>query len=188
MLRVVVSILAATFVLAPSAGSCPMKGKQSGKGQQHRHGRQGHEGMGAGKNCRMDESHDADMEVFHFLLDNRDRITRTVNPIEGGVETLTESDDPELVGRIREHVTSMQARIRDGKPIHARDPLFAEIFANAEKIEMTIEDTEKGVRVRETSSDDHVAKMIQAHAAVIDRFLENGRAEVHENHEVPADH
>ena len=182
--------VAMAFLFAPASHACPGKGCGQGKGQQHRHGQQqgqkGHQGHGKGMQCRMDYSHDADMEVFHFLLDNRDRITRSVTPIDGGIETLTESNDPEIAAKIREHVVSMKARLDEGRPIHMRDPLFAEIFANAEKVEMTVEETEKGVRVRETSSDDYVARLIVAHAEVIDKFLENGRAEVRMNHEVPA--
>jgi DUF438 domain-containing protein len=125
------------------------------------------------------------MALFHFLLDHRAEIRRTVKALPDGVETLTESDVPETAAKLREHVRSMYRRIEEGRPIHGRDPLFAEIFANADKIEMTMEETEHGLLVRETSSDPYVAKLIQSHAEVVNGFLENGHAEMRKNHPLP---
>jgi hypothetical protein len=133
----------------------------------------------------MDADHQKDMELFHFLLDNGDRITRTVKQIPEGVETLTESEDPEIAAKIREHVRSMYDRVEEGRPIHLRDPLFAEIFDHADEIHMEMTETEKGLRVRETSENPYVVKLIQAHAEVVNRFVENGRAEMRKDHAVP---
>jgi hypothetical protein len=130
-------------------------------------------------------AHHEDMELFHFLLDHRSEIRRSVEVLDDGVETLTESDDLEVAEKIRVHVASMYRRIEEDRPIHRRDPLFAEIFRHADAITMTMEKTEKGIRVRETSTEPYVAKLIQAHADVVSRFIENGRAEMHKNHPVP---
>ena len=130
-------------------------------------------------------AHQKDMELFRYLLDHRSEIRRSVERLADGVETLTESDDPEVAEKIRAHVASMYERLEDGRPIHRRDPLFAEIFRNADAIAMKMEKTEKGIRVRETSSDPYVVKLIQAHADVVSRFLENGYSEMHKNHAVP---
>jgi hypothetical protein len=108
-----------------------------------------------------------------------------VTRLPDGVETLTESDDPEVAEKIRVHVRAMDARMKEGRPIHARDPLFAELFRHADAITMTIEPTQDGVRVRETSSDAWVVELIQAHAEVVSRFLANGHAEVRRNHDLP---
>jgi hypothetical protein len=132
-----------------------------------------------------DSAHQEDMALFHFLLDHREEIRRSVEELPDGVETLTESDDAEIAGKIREHVRAMYSRLEEGRPIHARDPLFAEIFRHADKIEMTMENTEGGLRVRETSTDPYVAKLIKSHAEVVSRFLANGRAEMHKNHPLP---
>ena len=129
--------------------------------------------------------HGEDMALFHFLLDHRDEIRRSVKELPDGVETLTESDVQETAEKIREHVRSMYQRLEESRPIHARDPLFAEIFRNADKIEMSIEDTERGLRVRETSTDPYVAKLIKSHAEVVSQFLVNGYAEMRKNHPVP---
>ena len=123
--------------------------------------------------------------MFHYLLDHREAIQRKVTKIAEGVETVTESDDPEVAATIQRHVESMHQRLQGGQPIHMRDPLFAAVFANAQKITMKVEPTEKGVRVVETSADPYVAKLIQAHAAVVNLFVANGFTEVPNNHSVP---
>jgi hypothetical protein len=51
---------------------------------------------------------------------------------------------------------------------------------------MEVADTDKGVRVRETSADPYVAKLIHMHSEVVSRFMENGYEEVRRNHAVPS--
>lgn len=133
-----------------------------------------------------DEAHRADMEVFHFLLDNRKEITRKVTKLEKGIETITESTNPKIVDKLQGHVESMYKRVKENRPIHARDPLFAELFRHADKIKMTLEKTKNGVKVVETSEDPYVAKLIQAHADVVNLFVKNGREEMPKNHALPA--
>jgi hypothetical protein len=123
--------------------------------------------------------------MFHYLLDHRDAITRTITPLENGVATVTETDDSAIRLVLREHVASMHGRVEEGRGIHLRDPLFAEIFRNADRIEMRVEETERGVRVTETSADPHVAQLIRAHAEAVNGFLANGYAEVRRDHAVP---
>jgi hypothetical protein len=132
------------------------------------------------------DDHAADMEVFHFLLDQGSKVRRTVRTLSDGVDTLTESDDPAVAEKIRIHVASMYERVKDGRPIHMRDPLFRAVFAHADQIAFKSEPTEKGVRVIETSSDPKVAALIQAHAEVVSKFIANGRSEAMTDHPVPA--
>lgn len=138
-----------------------------------------------GKGANKDANFAADRDVFHFLLENRKDIRRTVTETKTGVETVTESDKPEVAKKIQEHAAAMHERVKAGKGIHLRDPLFAEIFKNYDKVVMKVEKTEKGVRVAETSDDPYVAKLIQSHAAVVTKFIENGHDEVHKNHPLP---
>jgi|LakMenE01Jun11ns_1017448.scaffolds.fasta_scaffold9948432_3 intracellular sulfur oxidation DsrE/DsrF family protein len=132
-----------------------------------------------------DERHDADREVFHFLLTHHEKIKRTVKEIDHGVETLTESDDPEISSKLKEHVKWMSVRIKEASPIRMRDPLFAEIFKHTDKIKLTHEETEKGIKVVETSEDAYVVKLIQAHAKVVSGFVERGFDEAMRNHPIP---
>jgi hypothetical protein len=133
-------------------------------------------GMGPGG------GHGADMGGIHALFANRDQIHRTVTPIEGGVRTTTEADNPALAAQIQRHVQSMYARLKDGRPINTRDPLFAAIFENADKIRVKIENTPKGLSVTETSSDPAVVALIRRHADVVGLFIENGMHEMMRTH------
>ena len=128
----------------------------------------------------------ADRDVFHFLLTNHKDITRAVKNRDDGVETVTESDKKDVAAKIQEHAVAMHKRVKDGNGIRLRDPLFAEIFKHYDKVEMTVEKTEKGVKVTETSKDKEVVKLIQAHAEVVSKFVKDGFDEAHKNHPVPA--
>lgn len=148
----------------------PHRGDHGGPG----HGHGGH-----------DPAHGADMQAIHFLLQHRAAIRRTVKDIAGGVETVTESDSPEVAAKLGTHVQAMVERMKEGRPIHARDPLFAALFRKADKVTIKVESTPKGVKVIETSQDPRVTALIRSHARVVTAFIENGHAEMMRNHPVP---
>lgn len=128
----------------------------------------------------------ADRDVFHYLLTHHADIKRTVKARDDGVETVTESDKKEVAAKIQEHAAAMHKRVKAGNGIRLRDPLFAEIFKHYDQIEMTVEKTDKGVKVTETSKDKEVVKLIQAHAEVVSKFVKDGFDEAHKTHPVPA--
>lgn len=134
---------------------------------------------------RGQAGHDADHAGFQYLLAHRAEIRRTVTPRPDGVTTVTESDSPEVADGIVTHVRAMAARMKDGRPIHARDPLFAALFEHAGAITIDVEPTGHGARVTETSNDPWVVSLIQAHVDVVTRFLENGHDEMRRDHAVP---
>lgn len=127
----------------------------------------------------------ADQDVFHFLLRHRADIRRSVKQIEGGVETLTESDKPEVAAKIQEHVAVMHRRVTTGRGFRYWDELFAAIFEQHESIRMEVERTTKGVRVVETSNEPTVTALIRAHAQVVSNFVARGFDEAHKNHPIP---
>jgi intracellular sulfur oxidation DsrE/DsrF family protein len=178
------------------------RGFRGGRGPGHNQGQEGDKGRGPrsapgqglgqhgpdqGTEHGHDDRHADDHEVFQFLLTNHEKIKRSVKELPNGVETLTESDSPEIAAKIKEHVEWMEYRIENANPIRMRDPLFAEIFKHTDKIKMLHEETEKGVRVTETSDEPYVAKLIQAHAQVVSGFVERGFAEAMKNHAIPRD-
>jgi hypothetical protein len=154
-------------------GQGPMGKGPMGKGQM-------------GKDAGGDAAFTADRNLFHQLLQHRADIRRDVKKTDTGVETLTESDKPEVAASIQNHVASMEKRVKDKQPIHLRDPLFAEVFRNSDKIKFVYEKTNKGMRVTETSEDAYTVKLIQAHADVVSLFVKNGFSEVQKNHALPA--
>ncbi len=142
-------------------------------------------GPGGGQGRGPDARQAADMQVFHYLLENHTKIDRKVKELPNGVETLTESDDPQVAAKIKEHVYWMEVRIEKTNPIRRRDPLFDELFRHTDKIKLKVEKTDKGVKVIETSDDPYVVKLIQAHAMVVSKFVKDGFQEAMKNHLVP---
>ncbi|WP_339612889.1 DsrE family protein [uncultured Rubinisphaera sp.] len=143
-------------------------------------------GYGHGRGMHQsDGRHEVDHKVFQYLLQNHDKIVRTVKELPDGVETLTESDVPEVAEKIKDHVEWMAYRVENRQPIRMRDPLFAELFKHTDKIKIVHKDTEKGVKVIETSDDPYVVRLIQAHAKAVSGFVERGFAEAMKNHSVP---
>jgi hypothetical protein len=127
----------------------------------------------------------ADQDVFHYLLGHHGDIRRTVKPLSNGVETLTESDQPEIAKKIQEHVAAMHKRIQEGRGLRYWDDLFVAIFRRHASIMMFVENTDKGVLVKETSDDPTVVALIQAHANVVSQFVARGFEEAHMDHPVP---
>ncbi len=191
LLRVVLglSVLAVVASQAMAQGGPPWAGRGGGRGRGPAWANQdGTPGRGMGmarQGGGPDTQFAADRDVFHYLLQNHQEIRRDVKNTAKGVETLTESDKPEIAAKIQEHVAAMAKRVEERRPIHMRDPLFAEIFKHADKIHLKYEETDKGVRVAETSDDPYVAKLIQAHGGVVSLFVKNGFAEAMQNHDVP---
>lgn len=126
-----------------------------------------------------------DRDDFHFLLEHHGDIRREVTELQTGVATVTESDNPAIAAKIRKHVAAMYRRVENNRPIRRRDPLFAELFRHADKIEMQVEQTANGVRVTETSDDAYVAQLIREHAKVVSGFVDRGFAEARITHMVP---
>ncbi|WP_187781986.1 DsrE family protein [Gimesia chilikensis] len=159
----------------------PGRGKGPGRGQGH--GR-GHAGVGQGQGNGHSQAHDRDHADFRYLLTNHQKIRRDVQLLPNGVKTLTESDDPQVAAKIREHVYWMKERVEKQQPIRMRDPLFAELFRHARQIKMVTENTPKGVRVIETSENPYVVKLIQQHAKTVSEFVKRGFPEAMKNHPV----
>lgn len=129
--------------------------------------------------------HAADRQLIRLLVEARGSIEREVTMRADGVETLTESDDPEVARAIQAHVRSMTARVETGQPIHLRDPLFRALFEHVDRIELRWDATDRGVRVVEISTDPFVVRLIQEHARVVSAFLANGHDEMMRDHSVP---
>ena len=153
---------------APEKAASAMCGHGMGPG--------GEPGMGPGS------GHGPDMMEIHFLFAHRDEIRRTVAQVPGGVRTTTESDNANVAAQLRAHVRAMYARLKEDRPINTRDPLFAALFRNADKISARIEDTPKGLTVTETASDPEVTALIRKHADVVGQFIANGMHEMMRSH------
>ena len=127
-----------------------------------------------------------DQSVFHEMLAQHDKLRRSVREIDGGIESLTESDDHQLVALLHDHVRAMKSRMESGRRIRQWDPIFAVMFDHRKQVRIDIAETDTGVRVRETSDDPKVAALIQSHAKVVSAFVANGFDETSKEHPLPA--
>jgi uncharacterized protein len=127
----------------------------------------------------------ADMRQIHTLLAGHGSIQRTVRKLPDGVETVTTSRDARIAAMLPEHVNAMYARMKEGRMICGFDPLFVELFRQADRIAVKVEPLKDGVRVVETSRDPYAVKLIQAHADAVDGFVKDGMAAMHRTHPVP---
>jgi hypothetical protein len=138
-------------------------------------------GMGAGMGM-MGGTHDsataAQMRVIHELVMNNDRITRTVTNLPNGIRTVTESDDPRLAALIKDHVATMDQRVRAGDDplLPMESPALHSIFAMRDRIVTTIDTTTRGIVIVQTSSDSAAVAALQQHAADVTDLVNRGMA------------
>ena len=118
----------------------------------------------------------AEHDNIFNLLSQHAAITRKVEDIPGGVKTTTTTSDPALVGRLRQHVRQMNEHLEQNRPVRLWDPVFQEVFARADKIDMVWTEVEGGLEVTETSADPEAVKAIRAHARKVDSFVAGGHA------------
>ena len=156
-----------------------MNGRGMGMGMMGRMKQMG--GMGGGKMGRGM----ADMGTIHSLFAQSGTIRRTVKILPNGIEAITESSDPQTAVLLQEHVAAMKTRLERNQPIRQGDPLFAALFQNADKVEISVTATERGVQVVETSEDAYTVKLLQSHAQAVSDFIKNGMAGMHAFHPVP---
>jgi hypothetical protein len=71
-------------------------------------------GSGPGRGGRgPDAAFEADRDVFRSLLEDHQVIRRTVTKRDDGVETVTESDDPNVALAIQGHLAAMRRRVEN---------------------------------------------------------------------------
>ena len=74
-------------------------------------------------------------------------VARTITVNEDGFDVLIETDDPDRVATLQQQA---QARVEAGwmaRSRPGRDPLFAKLYEHREALEMSTENTDKGVCV-----------------------------------------
>jgi hypothetical protein len=125
-----------------------------------------------------------DMTLIHQLLGGHDKITRKVVELPDGIESWTTSGDPALAAALPAHVDGMVGRMQRGQVVHAFDPLFRRVFADAAQIEVTVEPIANGVHVIERGKTPTAIAAIRAHAQVVSWFQQVGFDEAQRCHDV----
>jgi hypothetical protein len=111
---------------------------------------------------------------IHTLLDNHEKITRTVTLTDDGYVAVTESDDPELAKVLRAHIAQMEARLKEGLMVRRWDPAFVEVVAHFDQMETRMEPTGKGLKMTVKGKTPEAVKVAQNHAAIVTEFAHEG--------------
>lgn len=121
-----------------------------------------------------DEAFGADMQLVHGMLQNNEKIKRTVTNLPDGIRTVTESDDPQVAAFITAHVASMEKRLSEGKIFNLFSPTLPVLFENKDRIKTAVEVSDKGATVTQTSGDPKVVAALQAHAVEVSELAQEG--------------
>ena len=189
-------LLGLTVCGQPSAAADDDATETSPAAQEHESGRGRGPGMGRGMGRGFQGGRgpgakvgnfQADMRTIHAMFDNRDKIRRSVMLLPDGAESLTESDDEELAAMLKDHVPNMDARVLGNAPLPPMTfhPVFVALIKHADDYTLDYEETDKGVKVTYQSDDPYVVMLVQEHAKLVSRFLQNGHDEIHADYELP---
>ncbi len=128
-----------------------------------------------------DSSTMPEMRAIHQLMVNHDRINRTVTNLANGIRTVTQSDDPQIAGIIKEHVLGMDQHVSAGNDpgLPMESPALHSIFRNADKVHTSIQTTANGVIVVQTSTDPETVAALQKHASEVSDLVKGGMAAMH---------
>ncbi|MBI1318762.1 MAG: hypothetical protein GC168_07410 [Candidatus Hydrogenedens sp.] len=128
------------------------------------------------------------MQDAHALVFDHTKISRTVENLDNGVRTTTTTSDADLLPVLQRHPREMGTLYQRGGMVRGWDPVFRELAAHSDKVDMAVEDIENGVVVTSTSEDPEVVKLIQAHAAKVSDMVQRGVPAMQEPTPLPEDY
>ena len=125
---------------------------------------------------------EAEVNDLKTIFKNHKEIKRTVTNLDNGIKTETYSDNEEIRTAIINHVTLMVTRIQENRnpKVLIQSPTLDKLFNNYDKIETSIELTDTGIAVIQTSEDPKVVNLLQTHASEINDMVEKGMRAIHE--------
>ena len=155
--------------------------EMSHKKNKHGHGHGEHDEINMPGLQGIDTSQ-TEVNDLKTIFKNHKEIKRTVINLDNGIKTETYSDNAEIREAIVNHVTSMVTRIQENRnpKVMIQSPTLDKLFNNYEKIETSIELTDTGIAVIQTSEDPKVVELLQTHASEINDMVEKGMRAIHE--------
>lgn len=178
-LAVGVTLIACFLALA----AAPSKGQEAAPGM-HMHGAGGmmmHDEVTMPGLRGLDASPEESAELA-VLFANFDTITREVTNLDNGIRTVTRSSNEEVMANLVSHVTGMIYRVEIGSDpqIFIQSPTLDIFFLRGAAIETTIDVTDDGIVVVQTSDDPELVAALHTHAAEVSAMAERGMAAVHD--------
>ena len=177
------ALLASVGLLICSvAAHAQMHGHGMGAGM-HGHGADGtgHDEVNMpgllGENATKEESSE-----LAVMFRNFQTISREVTNISNGIRTVTRSSDDAVMDVLISHVVGMIERVETGDDprIFIQSPTLDIFFERGDQIETSIEVTDEGIVVVQTSSDPELVEALQVHAAEVTAMADRGMQAVHE--------
>lgn len=109
-------------------------------------------------------------------------INRETERLENGIRTYTWSADEDIAAIIISHVAGMMARVDDGRDpkVFVQSPTLDIVFEKNSAITTTLEVTDQGIWVVQTSEDPEVVAALQTHADEVTDMVNRGMQSVHE--------
>lgn len=147
--------------------------------EQHEHGDHDTESM---PGLRGENASQAESDEIRVLFRNFETITREVENLENGIRTVTHSSDADVVKVLVSHSIGMIDRVKrkDDPKIIIQSPTLDAFFLQGDEIDSTIEVTERGLIITQTSENPQLVKGLQTHAAEVTAMAERGMEAVHE--------
>lgn len=158
-------VLASLALSLAPLRAAPGEGKGAGKGR----------GKGAGNG-------QAFQGIVHRLFCVHERIDRSVGLTRSGYCAVTTSQDPEVAGWLRTHVSQMEARLKGGMGVRRWDPAFAEFAEHYDDLVVEIEETAGGVAVTVSGKTPEAVKVARNHASIVSGFVKKGPARAQATH------
>ena len=123
-----------------------------------------------------------EVDELKALFNNFEKLTRSVEMLPNGIKTITETDDKELAIALIGHASGMINRVADQRnpEIPIQSDTLTPIFAGGKSIKTTMETTEKGIVVVQTSDDPEIVKALQKHALEVSDLAARGMEAVHD--------
>ena len=151
------------------------------KKHKHDHGHSEHDEINMPGLQGIDTT-ESEVNDLKNIFKNHKEIKRTVTNLDNGIKTETYSNNEGIRAAIINHVTLMVTRIQENRNpiVLIQSPTLDKLFNNFDKIETSIELTETGIAVIQTSEDLKVVKLLQSHASEINDMVEKGMRAIHE--------
>lgn len=109
-------------------------------------------------------------------------MSRQVTNLPDGIRTVTRSSDPAVMANLVSHVTGMIGRVQNGQDpkIFIQSETLDIFFARGQGITSSIDVTDDGIVVVQTSNDPEVVAALHTHAAEVSDMAARGMQAVHE--------
>jgi pectate lyase len=171
-----------TIFLLLFTSICSLSAEEMGhKKHKHGHGHSEHDEVNMPGLQGIDTT-ETEVNDLKTIFKNHKKIKRTVTNLDNGIKTETYSDNEEIRAAIVNHVTLMVTRIQENRnpKVMIQSPTLDKLFNNFDKIETSIELTDTGIAVIQTSENPKVVNLLQTHASEINDMVEKGMRAIHE--------